>query len=269
MAEDRLTWLYAVVTDLSPAVLEGLTGAGGEQVYFVGAAGPSASELGAVAGAVDAGTFAEDALERRLSQSAELEQLARAHHNVIDTLAAAGPTLPLRLATVYLDEGAVRQLLAERADEFTTTLRWLAPHTECGVKVWADPNGLAVKGVKDQADHGPNGNGPTGAGAAYLHRRRADLAAREVGWQRATALSDDIHAALGALAVAARRHGTHDAQAPEGASSMILNGAYLIDREQVESFAAAAEAVARGHGAASLEVTGPWPPYSFAEGPQQ
>jgi hypothetical protein len=257
VAENLLTWVYAVVTDPCPAALAGLAGVGGEQVRMV-----SGSGLGAVAGSVGAGAFAEEALERRLAQPEELEQLARTHHHVIGTLAAAGPTLPLRLATVYLDDRAVRRLLAERRDQFTTTLRWLTGHTECGVKVWADPGTLSATGPGDR-----DGTGPGGAGASYLRRRRADLAARDDGWQRAAALGDDIHAALSARAVAARRHRTQDAAAAGG--TMILNGAYLIGREQVAGFAAAAEAVARGRGAAGLEVTGPWPPYSFAEGPRR
>lgn len=265
VAENLLTWVYAVVAeaDLDCAVLAGLTGAGGEQVRLIVEAG-----LGAVAGSVDAGAFGEDALERRLSEPAELELIVRAHHNVIATVAAACPALPLRLATVYLDEAAVRAVLAERRDEFATTLRWLAGRTEYGVKVWADPGHLAASEVAEDPVPAGGGAAAGGAGAAYLRRRRADLAAREDGWQRAAALSDDVHAALSALAVTSRRHRTQDPQMAEGQGRMILNGAYLIDRAETEDFAAAAEVVARGHGAAGLEVTGPWPPYSFAEGPQ-
>lgn len=262
MADNSLTWVYAIVADPAADVLAGLTGVGGEQVRLVTGGG-----LGAVTGSVDAGAFGEAALERRLAEPAELEQIVRAHHHVLGTLAAACPTLPLRLATVYLDDGAVRALLAERTEEFTATLRWLSGRTECGVKVWVEPGRLAARG-SEAGDDAP-ANGAAGAGAAYLRRRRADLAAREDGWQRATALSDDIHTGLSALAVAARRHRTHDAEASTGPARMILNGAYLIDREQVTAFAAAAEAVARARGAASLEVTGPWPPYSFAEGPRR
>lgn len=260
MAE-TLTWVYAAVTDLEPVLLEGLTGVGGEQVRLIGEAG-----LGVVAGSVDAAAFSEDALERRLSEPGDLELIARAHHRVIARLAAAGPTLPFRLATVYLGEDAVRALLAERREEFSATLRWLGGHTECGVKVFADPGSLAaVKEPPAPAD-GPAG---AGAGASYLRRRRADLAAAEDGWQRAATLGDDIHAELSALALAARRHATQDTPLDGGAGPMVLNGAYLIGHGQVESFAAAAEAVASAHGVSSLEVTGPWPPYSFAAGPQR
>ena len=46
---------------------------------------------------------------------------------------------------------------------------------------------------------------------------------------------------------------------------MLLNGAYLVEREREREFE---EAVARcgssgERGASQLELTGPWPPYNF------
>ena len=47
-----------------------------------------------------------------------------------------------------------------------------------------------------------------------------------------------------------------------GAKNGILNGAYLVRRPEAAAFAE----LARSHdGALALEVTGPWPPYHFAE----
>jgi hypothetical protein len=45
---------------------------------------------------------------------------------------------------------------------------------------------------------------------------------------------------------------------------MILNAAYLLDSARREDFAAAVTALAGRHPGVRLELTGPWPPYSFA-----
>jgi hypothetical protein len=45
---------------------------------------------------------------------------------------------------------------------------------------------------------------------------------------------------------------------------MVLNGAYLIDEDRTHEFVAMAAALDDRHPALRLELTGPWPPYSFA-----
>jgi hypothetical protein len=48
------------------------------------------------------------------------------------------------------------------------------------------------------------------------------------------------------------------------AGQMILNGAYLVDDGRSADFAAAVRDLADRHPAVRIELTGPWPPYSFA-----
>jgi hypothetical protein len=49
---------------------------------------------------------------------------------------------------------------------------------------------------------------------------------------------------------------------------MILNAAYLVADDRDGDFAAAVDSLAAGHPALRLEITGPWPPYSFAGLPE-
>jgi hypothetical protein len=60
------------------------------------------------------------------------------------------------------------------------------------------------------------------------------------------------------------------AQHPElsgRSGEMILNAAYLVDRDQSESFAATAEQLRDRYRAlgVKLEVSGPWAPYNFVD----
>ena len=45
---------------------------------------------------------------------------------------------------------------------------------------------------------------------------------------------------------------------------MILNASYLLDDERADGFAAEVADLAERHPAIRVEMTGPWPPYSFA-----
>lgn len=45
---------------------------------------------------------------------------------------------------------------------------------------------------------------------------------------------------------------------------MVLNAAYLVDDDRGGQFAQAVAALDAGEPQLQLELTGPWPPYSFA-----
>ncbi len=75
---------------------------------------------------------------RHLEDLDWLESVARAHHRVIEALAARTTVLPLRLATVYLDDERVRQMLDARQEAFAERLADLAAHAEWGVKIYVE-----------------------------------------------------------------------------------------------------------------------------------
>jgi hypothetical protein len=45
----------------------------------------------------------------------------------------------------------------------------------------------------------------------------------------------------------------------------VLNAAYLIDGSSIDAFAALARSLEVDQAATTVELTGPWPPYSFIE----
>ncbi|WP_010596283.1 GvpL/GvpF family gas vesicle protein, partial [Rhodococcus sp. P14] len=45
---------------------------------------------------------------------------------------------------------------------------------------------------------------------------------------------------------------------------MVLNGTYLVDDDRADEFARAVEELRKEYRGIRLELTGPWPPYSFA-----
>ena len=46
---------------------------------------------------------------------------------------------------------------------------------------------------------------------------------------------------------------------------MVLNGIYLLDADRAAEFAAIARQFAAEHATLRVEITGPWPPYSFVD----
>jgi hypothetical protein len=252
MAEDQGVWVYAIAERLPDTGLSGLAGVGGESVRTVEITG-----LTAIAGDVDLAEFGEAALRDKLEDLTWLELTARAHHRVIDAAAALGPLLPMRLATVYNSEASMAAVFAGRSEEFRAALDRIRARREWGVKVYAErpPGSGAAAGDSPEA---------AGPGAAYLRRRRGDLAARHVFRREALASAGTVHSELSGYAAGTRLHPPQSPQLSGNKALMLLNAAYLLDDTREADFAAAVAALARKHRSIRLELTGPWPPYSFA-----
>ncbi len=257
-------WAYAVAERVRQDCLDELEGVGGGRVRALAAAG-----LTAIAGKVPLAGYGEAALRRNLEDLAWLEATARAHHRVIDAVAKEGPVVPLRLATVYRDDAGAAAALTESAGDFRAALARTRGHKEWGVKAYAAP--LAGSGDDDR-DRGSAGAGAGaavgGAGAAYLARRRRELSAHERSRHDAVASAELIHARLAQLADQSRLHPPQSPQLAGHRAQMILNAAYLLPDDRDGDFAAAVTDLAGRHPAVRLEITGPWPPYSFAGLPE-
>jgi Gas vesicle synthesis protein GvpL/GvpF len=242
-------WVYAVTAGLDPGQLGQLTGVGGEPVRVV-----TEADLSAVVSSVDVAAFGEESLPHLLGDLATIEIIGRAHHEVVAWVASDGPVVPLRLATIYPDDTTIRALLAERHAELATLLQRFRGTQEWGVRVYLEP-------WADRAHDGP-------CAAAARHPGDGDLAVWEPRWQRSQACAADIDHALSSLASAVRRHAAPDPRFGDIEGWMVLNAVYLVDSQRVDEFTGLVLKLAIEHAALRADITGPWPPYSFAE-PQE
>ncbi|MET8306011.1 GvpL/GvpF family gas vesicle protein [Micromonospora sp. NPDC005173] len=248
-------WLHGVVRDAEPATLAAIVGMDGAPVRAVSAAG-----LVAVVSTAPLDEYGEQPLRRNLEDLAWLERAARAHHAVVEALARRGPVVPARLATVHTNDDRVAGSLTARRAELVATLDRLTGRGEWGVKGYLVPGAATASAEAAGAGR---------VGTAYLRRRRAQLTAREERQHVASAAADAVHAALCELAVAGRRHAPQDRRLSGASTPMVLNGAYLVDLAELSRFTELVGSLSGRHPGLHLELTGPWPAYSFvAERPE-
>ncbi|MEV7010290.1 GvpL/GvpF family gas vesicle protein [Streptosporangium sp. NPDC051022] len=282
------TYVYAITRDEGHPRPAGLTGVAGTPVRMIERAG-----LVAYVSTVPLDRFGAEQLRRSLEDLDWLGGTARAHHHVVETVAKAVPTAPVRLVTVYNGEEQVGELLERRHDDFVAVLSHVAGRREWGVKAYVEPvarqateqaaeqvtgateqvTGQATEQVAGQVAGQATGQvtapspaaGPAGEtdtpGTAYLKRRQASLHSRRENRRHAVAQAEHVHAALSDVAVASMCHRPQDPELSGRAEWMVLNGAYLVDDDRAGEFTAALDAF-RGQGL-DLELTGPWAPYSF------
>lgn len=253
------SYAYAVVPfspSLERTALGGVRGVAGRPVRLV-----RSGEVAAAVSPVPEADFSQAALKAHLEDLDWLEPTARAHHSVVESLAARATVLPLRLATVYLDDTRVAQMLEAGRETFAGLLARLTGHAEWGVKVYVErPASAAVP----PADAGPALEEPD-PGRAYLRQRRHQHQARRDAWHTAEEVLRRIDAEVQGLAAQRARHRPQQGRLADTGGENVANDAYLVPHELADEFRRRVHRAAEDAPGVRVDITGPWAPYSFAE----
>jgi hypothetical protein len=177
-----------------------------------------------------------------------LADLAREHDAVVRAVFRHEPVLPLRFGTVLDGEGSALRLLEVAYDQARNCLDEVEGHREWGVR---------IRHTEPAATTRPDPAGLTGT--QYLVRRRERLKAIQRTREDVVGTADRLENAL-------RRHSA-DAAGRARPHGVLVNTAYLVAAGQEAAFHAEFEWFARElrEAGATVETTGPWPPYSFTD----
>ena len=266
---DTLLYLYAILpqgTGAGRLFAEGLVpGVEPDQPLF----GIDAEGMTAAVSAVSPNVFAEEPLNGLLQELDRLAPYALRHNDAIKALLSVAPALiPMSMGTVYLRAERVAGLLRGRAREFHGLLRDLDGRAEWSLKVYKEPSRLlkAVETRSPKLQDLRREAEQSGPGRAYLLRKQQDRLRESEAARLANEILDGILDSLKSVSSRMQVDTLPPGQA--GSPVLSLKSAFLVERAEVGTFQGAVHHLQELHGAAGfrLEVSGPWPPYSFVGG---
>jgi len=221
------------------------TGVGSTDVQLL-----EADDVAAITGVVPLDEFGAEPLRGNLNDREWLERTAAAHDAVLEGALETTTVIPFRMATLYADEHRLRDVLQDRRRQFVDLLERFSGRVELGVKAYFEGRGP--------------GSAEAASGRAYLLQRQADQAQRREDDAFALECARESHARLAAAAVEASVNRPQPSELSGRSERMLLNGAYLIPRDDERLEQEVGRLEARfGQRGVSYEVTGPWPPYNF------
>ena len=243
MSEAAAAW-YAYGVVPASTQPEG-TGIGSRPVEVV-----SEGDVAALVSAVPADEFGEASLRERLEDRAWLERTAREHEDALERALAATAVIPFRLCTVYESRDHLREFLAAHSPALADLLARLDGRIELGVKAYFAE--ARVETAEPQS------------GRDYLLRRQRERDAAEEAARFRVECAQASHERLAAAAEEARANPPQPPELSGRTEEMLLNGAYLVRRDDGRLADAVAELESLyGPRGVSYEITGPWPPYNF------
>jgi hypothetical protein len=184
---------------------------------------------------------------------------ALAHEHVIESVMKQYTIIPMSFGTVFRTDDDIREVLKSIYPSLKDVLKQMEGKVEFGLKVtWERDQVIDELKHEDEEIHRFHSE------ITRKHLQSTYLARMQLGRMIDRALQErsaqyvrEIYEALRNTSVASRDN------KPIG-DKMIMNAAFLIEREREEEFDAAVNRVARKFGnRLNFKYTGPWPPYNF------
>ncbi|MDI7269110.1 MAG: GvpL/GvpF family gas vesicle protein [Myxococcota bacterium] len=222
--------------------------------------------LVAVVEELPAAEFSADALATNLSNVEWGAKAARKHAAVVAEAARQGTVIPARLCTLFTDRDAVVRTLVENRHRLARLIERLRGRREWGVKVFGDDGAVreTVAATDPEVRRIDAIRGAVSPGQAYVLARKRDAVVTLRALTTMDSAAEQTANLLENLGFDLRAKPLHPVR--EGCV-MAANLAVLVDDTRAERFhATLADLAGRlGPEGFAIEISGPWPAYSFCD----
>ncbi len=184
---------------------------------------------------------------------------ALAHEHVIETVMRTHTIIPMSFGTVFRTDDDIREVLRSIYPSVKDVLKQMAGKVEFGLKVTWDRDHIVEELRRDHEEIHRFHQEITRKHlqSTYFARMQLGRMIEKALTERSGEYLREIYEGLRAICVASRDN------KPIG-DKMIMNAAFLIERERETEFDAAVNRIAKKFGdRLNFKYTGPWPPYNF------
>jgi hypothetical protein len=254
-SRESATYLYCLVQAARrPSVTgapRGLPGTGGLRVL------QAAADLWLVAADAPLTQYGGAPIERGLRDLEWVTLRGAAHARVVEHFARRRTTLPMKLFTLFTEDARALADVGAGQARIRRVLERVSGRHEWGVRVRLDAQ-LARRTLRRRPAGGPDG---AQAGTRFLVRKKHERDAAQALVREGRAAVEDAFETLADLADGTRRRAGTELEG----TRLLLDAALLVPAGRAGAFKRitgrlARELRARGY---RLELTGPWPPYTF------
>jgi hypothetical protein len=201
--------------------------------------------------------FGEATLAAKLSDLDWVSRAAVAHEGVNESFMASSPpadaVVPMKLFTLFTSDERALQEVRKGWKRVEAVVKRLSRNEEWGVRLVFDASALQASASA----------APAGSGRGYLLAKRQQhaAAAKQTTDMRKTA--SDVIKALRPMAHEVQKRSV--TEPPESRNRLLLDAAFLVPRAKADRFRKSVEGRAKKIAPAgyALQLSGPWPPYSF------
>ena len=221
-------------------------------------------EVAAIVSQVSRSEFCGLTGETNLQDLSWLAARACRHQAVLEQVMRLGPVLPARFGTLFSSPASLEGFMRKHQAAMVQFLEWVGGQEEWAVKGFFDQACAEAQWLARRRSEEP---GPTASspGVAYLQEQGRRIQAKRALDDHLAKACDDLLNELKPLASEIVPRRIVGRETPDAAREMVLNWALLLPTAAVADFRSRIERANANQNTTGLaiEVTGPWPPYSF------
>ena len=225
------------------------------------------NDLYAVAGKVEEEEFGQEGLKRNMADFEWVKAKACAHERIIELVMADTDVIPFKFVTLFNTNGSLKAMLEQYGEEFKAILIKLANKQEWGFKIYYDSEKLKASFSNDEAEilKIENEIKSSSVGKSYFLKKKKDELIKKILNERINEWGQESFELLKELSFEARINKLLPKEVTEREDDMVLNSAFLVDREEVGDFQDMVDTLKMHYEDKGLfiDCTGPWPPYNF------
>src|SRR3990172_12017776 len=268
-AEKNLIYLYCV-TKKAPK----LKGVGNlvDELYFVYHLG-----LYAVVSKVKESEFSEENLKKNLADLEWIKVEASIHEKVIEGVMKYTCVIPFKFGTIFKTEDNLKAMLEEHVQDLKEKLKNLEGKEEGGVKIYCDIERLKAAFIQEESGEESGilkiekEINSSSSGKAYFLKKKKEELMKEAVNKRINEYGQESFELFKILSYEARINKLLPKEVTEKEDDMVLNSAFLVDKDKVSEFIHAVDDLKTRYNdkGLNLDCTGPWPPYNFCNLPNR
>ena len=210
--------------------------------------------------------FRGPAADARLQDLAWVSPRALRHEKVVEALMSYSPVLPLPFGTLFSSLLSLRQFMEKNASAISHFLDQVADQEEWAVKGFVHQDKARQSVLRQGLATHAQRLAAVSPGQRYIEGQRLQKEATTnlSGWLKAICgtLAEDLRQPASAF----EKRGILDIGEAQDGSTPIFNWAFLLPKHAVERFQEQIQRAGERYAPEGLrfELSGPWPPYSFA-----
>jgi hypothetical protein len=259
MREEQLVYLYCVAYR-EPKLKE--TGSLANDLSLVCHNG-----LYAVVGKVEEREFGEEGLKLNMTDLEWVKTKVNAHERIIEMVMVDTDVIPFKFGTLFKTNDSLMVMLRQYDEEFKAILRKLEHKQEWGFKIYCDTEKLKASFCYDGEEILKIAKEirTSSVGKSYFLKKKKDELVKKTLNEKISEYSQESFELLKELSFKARINRLLPREITEREDDMVLNSAFLVDKDEVEDFHNMVDTLKmhyEGKGVL-IDCTGPWPPYNF------
>lgn len=197
----------------------------------------------------------------------ETAALLQAHEDVVDAFMQQATVVPFKFGTLLKDEAAASRILLDDEERFKQLLARFAGRAEWGLKLYADSEEFIhyIASIEPGIAELQEQRAKLTPGAAYLLGKKLEQEMKDAVAARLASITEAIFQQVGQGASEAKLSQTLPQKLTGKQKEMLLNAAYLVEKTRAARLRQQSKRLQEQYASMGLEleVSGPWPPYSF------